>query len=65
MGKFLHAGPVTSDVKKLINLSNTTNNKLLFKMKSKTPELYNVKPNLGLIEPKNSKKITSEFTCMV
>lgn len=51
------AGPVTSYIK----LINPTNKKVYFKIKTTAPKRYCVRPNSGVLKPKDVIEIAGEF----
>jgi hypothetical protein len=52
------AGPFTEVVTTKLKLSNPTNERVVFKVKTTAPKQYCVRPNSGLIEPHKSQEVS-------
>ncbi|CAG0913169.1 unnamed protein product [Notodromas monacha] len=50
-------GPYTSDVNSRLELSNPTDRPVAFKVKTTAPKRYCVRPNSGIIDPKQTMKL--------
>ena len=50
-------GPYTEIATEYLTLTNPSDRKVCFKIKTTAPKRYCVRPNSGLIDPKNSTKI--------
>lgn len=53
----LLAGPFTSAVSSVMKLTNPSEHKICFKIKTTAPKRYCVKPNSGVIDPKETVQI--------
>ncbi|XP_053692691.1 vesicle-associated membrane protein/synaptobrevin-binding protein [Sabethes cyaneus] len=51
-------GPFCTAVSSFMRLTNPTDHNILFKIKTTAPKKYCVRPNCGLLEPKNTVEIT-------
>lgn len=51
-------GPFCAAVSAFMRLTNPTDHKVLFKIKTTAPKKYCVRPNCGVIDPKNTIEIT-------
>lgn len=51
-------GPFCTAVSSFMRLTNPTDHNILFKIKTTAPKKYCVRPNCGLLEPKNTTEIT-------
>lgn len=51
-------GPFCTAVSSFMRLTNPTEHSILFKIKTTAPKKYCVRPNCGLLEPKNTLEIT-------
>lgn len=51
-------GPFCTAVSSFMRLTNPTDHRILFKIKTTAPKKYCVRPNCGLLEPKNTIEIT-------
>ncbi|XP_058443732.1 vesicle-associated membrane protein/synaptobrevin-binding protein [Malaya genurostris] len=51
-------GPFCTAVSSYMRLTNPTDHNILFKIKTTAPKKYCVRPNCGLLEPKNTIEIT-------
>jgi len=50
-------GPFTSPVTSILKLSNPTDRRVIFKIKTTAPKRYCVRPNAGVIEPGNNLSV--------
>ena len=55
------SGPFTSQVSSSMRLSNPSDRKVCFKIKTTAPKRYCVKPNSGVIDPKQTVQISGNF----
>ena len=53
-------GPFTQPVSSVMYLSNPSERKVCFKIKTTAPKRYCVKPNSGIIDPSEQVKISGE-----
>lgn len=54
------AGPFNQAITSHMRLSNPTDQKILFKIKTTAPKKYCVRPNCGTLEPAASVEVSSE-----
>ena len=54
------SGPFTQPVSSVMYLSNPSERKVCFKIKTTAPKRYCVKPNSGIIDPSEQVKISGE-----
>ncbi len=54
----MFAGPFTSAVSSVMKLSNPSDRRVAFKIKTTAPKRYCVKPNSGFIEPADTVQIS-------
>jgi len=54
------AGPFSSAVSSVMKLSNPSDRRVAFKIKTTAPKRYCVKPNSGLVEPAQTVQISGE-----
>jgi hypothetical protein len=54
-------GPFTQPVTSHMSLKNPADKKVAFKIKTTAPKKYCVRPNCGIVEPKSSVEIASEY----
>ena len=53
-------GPFNTSVLTYMRLTNPTDKKILFKIKTTAPKKYCVRPNSGVLEPKNMIEVASK-----
>ena len=53
----LYIGPLSRVIKQNIILRNSSNQVLAFKVKTTSPQVYSVRPNVGFIEPLGTVQI--------
>ncbi len=56
----MFAGPFTSAVSSVMKLTNPSERRVAFKIKTTAPKRYCVKPNSGLIDPAQTVQISGE-----
>ena len=54
-------GPFTTAVSAVMNLKNPSDRKVCFKIKTTAPKRYCVKPNSGVIDPKQTAQVAGTF----
>ena len=55
-------GPFHQAVSSVMTLTNPSDRKVCFKIKTTAPKRYCVKPNSGVIDPKQTVQIAGSFT---
>jgi hypothetical protein len=58
-------GPYTSVVTSELKLTNPTQKRILFKVKTTAPKCYCVRPNSGILEPGGQAVVSGRYTCFV
>lgn len=58
---YFSSGPFTKAVTSYITLTNPTDKKVCFKIKTTAPKKYCVRPNSGVLEPNNKAEIAGKL----
>lgn len=59
---FCVSGPFNVSVMSYMRLTNPTDKKILFKIKTTAPKKYCVRPNSGALDPKHTIEVASEYS---
>lgn len=62
---FFVSGPFNVPITSYMKLTNPSDKKVLFKIKTTAPKKYCVRPNSGVLEPKNFIEIASRCYCII
>ena len=57
-----HSGPFKDVVTTILKLTNPSEKKVCFKVKTTAPKRYCVRPNCGLIDPTDSVNVAGEYS---
>lgn len=57
----VHAGPYSEIVTSYMKLSNPTDKRVGYKVKTNAPRQYTVEPNNGMLEPNQQQVLSSKY----